>query len=134
MSFEVRIRNTGDESVALSDLTLRYWFTADVTGADLVAECDFASVTGNCANVTRTFGEASAAEADRYLELGFLAATGSLAPGATSGLVQIRIHTDDYARMTQANDHSFDATMTTWTPSMQITVYHDGELAWGTEP
>lgn len=68
------------------------------------------------------------------MELGFLAAAGSILPGATAGPVQIRIHNRDvYDRMTQTDDYSFEAT-TAWAPSMSITVYHDGVLAWGIEP
>lgn len=93
-----------------------------------MAECDYASVTGNCDNVTRTLREASGTDADHYLELGFLAAASSLAPGATSGEAQIRIHNAGYESMSQTDDYSFDATMA-WTPSMQVTV-----LAWGMEP
>ncbi|XXX77223.1 cellulose binding domain-containing protein [Sorangium sp. So ce134] len=133
LSFKVRIRNTGDESVAFSDLTIRYWFTADVATVNLMSACDFSAISGGCAALARTFGEASGTDADHYFELGFLAAAGTLAPGATSGEVQIRIFNADYERMTQADDYSFDA-VTAWTPSMQITVYQDGELAWGVEP
>ncbi|WP_437577557.1 cellulose binding domain-containing protein [Sorangium sp. So ce887] len=133
LSFKVQVRNTGDESIALSDLTIRYWFTADVAALDLRSACDFAATTGGCANLTRTFSEASGTDADHYFELGFLAAAASLAPGATSGEVQIRVFNADYERMTQADDYSFEAT-TAWIPSMQVTVYHDGVLAWGTEP
>ncbi|WP_437485242.1 cellulose binding domain-containing protein [Sorangium sp. So ce1014] len=135
LSFQVRVKNTGDESIALSDLTIRYWFTADVTVVDLKSDCDFALTTSICANVvTWTFEEASGTDADHYLELGFLAAAGSIPPGATTGPVQIRIHNRDvYDRMTQTDDYSFEAT-TAWIPSTQITVYRDGVLAWGTEP
>ncbi|WP_437339593.1 cellulose binding domain-containing protein [Sorangium sp. So ce394] len=134
LSFKVRIRNTGAERIALSDLTIRYWFTADVEMVDLKSECDFSGVTGGCANVTRAFRAASGTDADHYLELGFSAAAGSIDAGATSGESQIRIYNREvYDRMTQTDDYSFEAT-TAWTPSMQITVYYDGELAWGVEP
>ncbi|AGP33081.1 hypothetical protein BE04_15605 [Sorangium cellulosum] len=134
LSFKVQIRNTGDERIALSDLTIRYWFTADVEMVDLKSECDFSGVTGGCANVTRAFHAASGTDADHYLELGFSAAAGSINAGATSGESQIRIYNREvYDRMTQTDDYSFEAT-TAWTPSMQITVYYDGELAWGVEP
>ncbi|WP_437599994.1 cellulose binding domain-containing protein [Sorangium sp. So ce590] len=135
LSFQVRVKNTGDESIALSDLTIRYWFTADVTEVDLKSDCDFALTTSICANVvTSTFDKASGTDADHYLELGFLAAAGSISPGATTGPVQVRIHNRDvYDRMTQTDDYSFEAT-TAWIPSMQITVYHERMLAWGIEP
>jgi hypothetical protein len=134
LSFNVQIRNTSDETIALSDLTIRYWFTADVTKVDLRSMCDFASTAGGCAKVTRTFGTASDTHADHYLEIDFLTDAGSLARNATSGDVQIRIFNgDEYDLMTQTDDYSFGTT-TTFMPSEQITVYHEGVLAWGTEP
>ncbi|MGK3967856.1 cellulose binding domain-containing protein [Sorangium sp. So ce118] len=134
LSFRVLVRNTGDETIALSDVTIRYWFTGDGATSAFVGACDYTSIPGGCASTTRTFGEASAAEADRYLELGFTSAAGTLAPGATSGEVQIRVHSERYESMMQTNDYSFDATLTALTPWEQVTGYHDGVLAWGEEP
>ncbi|WP_437992037.1 cellulose binding domain-containing protein [Sorangium sp. So ce145] len=134
LSFMVQVKNTDDASIALSDLTIRFWFTADVAKVDLKSECDFSSILGGCANATRTFGEASGTQADHYLELGLLAAAGRIAPNVTSGDVQIRIHNgDNYDRMTQTDDYSFGAN-TTFMPFERVTVYHDGVLTWGTEP
>ncbi|WP_437654956.1 cellulose binding domain-containing protein [Sorangium sp. So ce1182] len=134
LSFRVRVRNTGDETIALSDVTIRYWFTDDGATSTFMGACDFASVPGGYTSVTRTFGEASAAEADRYLELGFTSAAGTLAPGATSGEAQIRVYSATYESMMQTNDYSFDASLTELTPWEQVTAYRDGVLAWGTEP
>ncbi|WP_438007299.1 cellulose binding domain-containing protein [Sorangium sp. So ce321] len=134
LSFSVRVRNTGDETITLSDVTIRYWFTDDDAASRFVSVCDFASVPGGRTSVTWTFGEASAAEADRYLELGFTSAAGTLAPGATSGEAQIRVYSETYETMMQTNDYSFDATLTALTPWEQVTAYRDGVLAWGTEP
>ncbi|WP_437944564.1 cellulose binding domain-containing protein [Sorangium sp. So ce281] len=134
LSFMVQVKNTDDASIALSDLTIRYWFTADVANVDLKNECDFSSIIGGCASVTRTFGVASGTKADHSLELGFLAAAGSIAPNVTSGNVQIRIYNgDNYDRMTQTDDYSF-GTNTAFMPFERVTVYHDGVLAWGTAP
>ncbi|HTN89993.1 MAG TPA: cellulose binding domain-containing protein [Sorangium sp.] len=134
LSFRIQVRNTGDETITLSDVTIRYWFTDDGATSTFVGACDFTPIAGGCASVTRTFGDASAAEADRYLELGFTSAAGSLAPGATSGEVQIRVYSDRYESMMQTNDYSFDATLTALTPWEQVTAYRDGVLAWGEEP
>ncbi|WP_437635306.1 cellulose binding domain-containing protein [Sorangium sp. So ce854] len=134
LSFKVRVRNTGDEPIALGDVTIRYWFTADGASSAFVGECDFTEVAGGRDGITRTFGTTSGTEADRYLELGFSSAAGNLAPGATSGETQIRIHSADYEHMMQMNDHSFDATLTAWTSWENMTAYHDGVLAWGVEP
>ncbi|WP_437734341.1 cellulose binding domain-containing protein [Sorangium sp. So ce1335] len=134
LSFKVQVRNTGSQTVALSDVTIRYWFTADGASSAFDSECDYASIPGGCANVSWAFGTASGTEADRYFELSFASAAGNLAPGATSGEAQIRIFTATYEQMMQTNDYSFDATLTAFTPWEQMTAYRDGELAWGTEP
>ncbi|WP_437689679.1 cellulose binding domain-containing protein [Sorangium sp. So ce176] len=134
LSFRVKVRNTGDEAIPLGDVTIRYWFTADSASSAFVGECDFTPIPGGCDEITRTFATTSGTEADRYLELSFSAAAGNLAPGATSGEVQIRIHSATYEYMMQSNDYSFDATLTDFAPWEQMTAYRDGELAWGTEP
>ncbi|AUX38702.1 hypothetical protein SOCE26_000800 [Sorangium cellulosum] len=132
VSFKLRIKNTGTESLELSDLKIRYWFTVDGFTSPLQSECDFSEVT--CAGVTRTFSDTSGMYADHYLELGFTAAAGSIDPGDTGAHTELRIFTAAYNNLMQANDYSFDAAMTDWTPSPRVTVYHDGMLAWGTEP
>ncbi|WP_437326924.1 cellulose binding domain-containing protein [Sorangium sp. So ce381] len=134
LSFKVQVKNTGSASVPLQDVTIRYWFTADGFTSALMSNCDFASVTGGRDNIIRTFHEASGTDADHYLEIGFASATGSLAPGATSGYAEIAIYNANYDKLTQANDYSFSATATAFTPSMQVTGYRAGELAWGIEP
>ncbi|MGK3997764.1 cellulose binding domain-containing protein [Sorangium sp. So ce1024] len=134
LSFKVKVKNTGDETIALSDVTIRYWFTADGASSAFVGNCDYTEIAGGCMSITYAFGTTSGAEADRYLELGFSSTAGSLAPGATSGEAQIRVHSATHERMTQTNDHSFDATLTALTPWENMTAYRDGVLAWGVEP
>ncbi|WP_438026482.1 cellulose binding domain-containing protein [Sorangium sp. So ce233] len=134
LSFRISVRNTGDEAIALSDVTIRYWFTADGASSAFVGACDFTAIPGGCDGITRTFATTSGTEADRYLELSFSSAAGNLAPGATSEEVQIRVHSATYEYMMQTNDYSFDATLTALTPWEQVTAYRDGELAWGIEP
>jgi hypothetical protein len=74
--------NNGSSPLALSRVTLRYWFSHD--GASrLTAGCD-AATTG-CRNVTRKVVAVSGdPDADEYLEVGFTTAAGTLAPGAAT--------------------------------------------------
>ncbi|WP_438017622.1 cellulose binding domain-containing protein [Sorangium sp. So ce315] len=134
LSFKVNVRNTGDEPIALSDVTIRYWFTVDGASSAFEGKCDFTEIAGGCRSISSSFDTASGTEADRYLELGFSSTAGNLAPGATSGEMQIRIHSERYEQMMQTNDHSFGATLTAWTPWENMTAYRDGVLAWGVEP
>ena len=129
-----QIVNDGTATVDLSSLTIRYFFTKDgAPASDLGFSCDFAQV--GCGQISSTFGSWTGTNADEYLELSFLAGSGNLAPGASSGLIEARFHAIDYAyTFTQTNDYSFDATKTSFTPWMNVTLYQDGMLVWGAEP
>jgi hypothetical protein len=102
-----QIVNTGTSAVPLSELTMRYWFTnASPTDAPVFA-CDWAQV--NCGNVTSTFVTLSPARtmADHYVQLGFTAAAGSIAPGQTSGEIQTRIHDLNWSNFDTTASYSF---------------------------
>ena len=113
---------------------MRYWFTADGFSAPLEFNCDYTAVSGGCKSLTSSFGTASAATADRYLEVGFVSAATKLNPGAKSGEIQIRIHTTNFDNFTQTNDYSFDPAKTSYQDALTVTVYQNGTLAWGKEP
>jgi hypothetical protein len=123
--------NGGSSSVALSSLTIRYYFTAE-GNPPLIFECDYAKV--GCGNLAGVFGSTAGVNTDHYLEVSFTAGAGTLAPGAESGEVQARFHNQDYSNINQANDYSFDPTKTAFTSWDKITLYQGGTLVWGTEP
>src|SRR5690606_36678964 len=85
----LKVRNTGSTTVPLSQVRIRYYFTADAHDAAYRLACSRA-VRG-CSAVTGTIGTPAhpTATADRYLEIGFTAAAGSLAPGADTGDMQL---------------------------------------------
>jgi endoglucanase len=133
ISNQIELVNNGTSPVPLSALTVRYWFTEDGTGT-LNYSCDYAPV--GCANVTGTFATVSPAVtgADHYLQLSFGSGAGSLAPVASTGGIQNRVYQTGYAAMAQANDYSFNAADSSFTPNPHITVYYNGALIYGTEP
>jgi cellulose 1,4-beta-cellobiosidase len=132
-SYILKVFNTGTMPIALGSITLRYYYTIDSTAAQ-EANCDFATV--GCGNVALVFKTVTPAKpkADRYLEV-TLSGTGSIAAGADSGEIQIRMHDPTYQAMyTQTNDYSFASTGAIYIDAPTITAYSGGTNVWGTEP
>ncbi|PYC88517.1 hydrolase [Streptomyces tateyamensis] len=127
----LQVVNTTTSPVDLSTVTLRYYFTADTPGS-YTFQCAWA-VPG-CSTLTGTVVALAnpTATADHYLQISF--SSGSLAPGASTGELQLRLHRADWQNVNQANDYSFNAADTSYTPWSQVTAYRGGTLVWGTEP
>lgn len=127
---EMKLVNTTASAISLANVKIRYWFTADDTAAPSIY-CDFATV--GCANLTQTVLNVSPARtnADRYLEIGFNTAAGSIAGGADQ---TIKVRLQKTTNYNDANDYSFDAAKTSYADSARITIYRAGALIWGTEP
>lgn len=128
-----KVVNTGSAGVPLSQVKLRYYFKADA-GASYSYACSWA-VKG-CANLTGTFGTLAnpTATADRYLEVGFTAGAGSLAPGADTGDMQLRFNRSNWAQLDQSDDYSFGPTQTTYANWSKVTATVGGVQVWGTAP
>jgi hypothetical protein len=135
MSQEVRpwydIYNNGTSAQSLTELTVRYYFTADGSQTQTY-NCDYAVI--GCSLIQGTFVAMATptATADHYLEISFTG--GSIAPGSDTGQIQNRFQDTNYLVMTQTNDYSFDATKTAFTDWANVTVYRNGTLVWGVEP
>lgn len=129
---KIKLVNTGTTAINLSDVKLRYYFTAD--GA-LSQNVWFDWSTVGSANVTGTFGTlpTPVTGADHYLEIGFANAAGSLAGGASIE-IQIRVSKSDWSNYTQTGDYSFSPTGTAYADWTKTTGYVGGVLQWGIEP
>src|SRR5690606_15712919 len=130
----LKVRNTGSTTVPLSQVRIRYYFTADAPDAAHRFACSWA-VRG-CSAVTGTFGTPAhpTATADRYLEIGFTAAAGSLAPGADTGDMQLRFHRSTWQPLRQSDDHSFSGDRTAYADWDRVTAHLGGETVWGAAP
>jgi hypothetical protein len=129
----LKLYNTGTSGIPLNEVTIRYWYTVDGNPAQNYW-CDYASV-GN-ANVTGRFVQLTVPRpgADGYLEIGFTANAGVLAPGANTGIIQNRFSKIDWSNYNQADDYSFNPAMTQYADWTKVTVYRNGTLVWGIEP
>jgi hypothetical protein len=129
----LEVVNTSDRTVDLSDVTLRYYYTAD-DGSAYASNCVQTSL--GCSHVTQKTAAADdpAPNADHYLEIGFTQATGTLAPGKSTEGIGLQLYRVDHKKLDQANDRSFNADDTTYTPSKRVTAYLGGTLVWGEEP
>ena len=125
--------NIGTTAVALSDVTMRYWYTVDGVRPQ-VFWCDWTPL--GCNNVTGRFVTVSPARAgaDGYLEIGFTAGMGSLAPGQSTGEIMARFNKDNWSNFNEADDYSFDRTKLSFADWDRVTVYQNGALIWGSEP
>jgi Cellulose binding domain len=133
------IVNLGAAPVPLSDLTIRYWYTADGAQAQ-AATVDYAANSNNVAiqaNVTSLFAPITRTGADTFLQLGFAAAAGTLAANGGTTIVQSRFNSLNPAfgvTYVQTGDYSFDAIKTSFADWTHVTLYQRGTLVWGIEP
>jgi hypothetical protein len=130
-----QILNNGTTAVPLSSLTMRYWLTDQAPADPLVFACDWAQV--DCSNITSKFVVLSTpvAKANTYLQIGFTAAAGSIAPGQTSGEIQTRIHHANYSEFDTTLTYSFISDPSfVYKDTQTVTLYLNGVLVWGTEP
>ena len=123
--------NTGTQPVDLSDVTVRYWFSGESGATTYSTNCDWAAI--GCGSVThRVVSSPGAGQgADHYLEVGF--GSGSLAAGASTGEIQLRLNKTDWSNFNEADDYS-RATDTAYADASKVAVYVDGTLVWGTAP
>jgi hypothetical protein len=133
--YHLKVANGGTVAAPLSSITVRYWFTNDIPGDPIQFECDYAQV--GCANVTAKLVTLTAplTKANMYLELGFTAAAGSIAPNGNTGEIQTRMHHPDFANFNTELSYSFISDPSfVYKPSQTVTVYLNGVLVWGQEP
>lgn len=129
----IQVLNNSTSSINLPDVKIRYWYTKDGTQAQ-VFTCDWAQI--GAAKITGKFVSMAnpASNADGCLEIGFSADAGTLAAGAGTGEIQIRINKSDWSNYNQANDYSCNTTMGSYTENPKITGYIRDILSYGSEP
>ena len=124
---QIEVVNTSATPIDLAAVTARYWFTED-GNSSLKYTCTYAA--SGCGSITATFVKTGGHDADHYVQLQL---SGTLAPGASTGLIQVQINKANMSTFDQTNDYSYGSNMATqqWT---HITAYSGSQLIWGTEP
>ena len=138
--FSIFVVNNAVTTVALSDITVRYWYTSD-PGLTQKGECYYAALeNAACSAISYTIKAATPPKtnANSYLEVSFAPSLGTLTAFQDTGEIKLAIHNDPYGpTFNQADDYSFDcgsATGTTPIEEQKITAYVRGVLIWGSEP
>ncbi|WP_206184667.1 cellulose binding domain-containing protein [Thermoactinospora rubra] len=119
-----RLFNDGTAPVSLAQVKIRYYLTGTETYR---FACSWAVV--GCSTITGRFAPLPGGR--QYLEVGFT--SGSLAPGANTGDMQLRFHRADWQNFTQSDDYSFGA-QTSYADWTKVAVYVGGTLVWGIPP
>ncbi|MFI6895600.1 glycoside hydrolase family 6 protein [Streptomyces sp. NPDC050256] len=126
----LQLVNTGSTAVDLSTVKLRYWFTPEAGASTFGTSCDWAVI--GCGTLTHSVKTAgSAAGASHYLEVGF--GSGTLAAGASTGEMQLRLNKSDWSNFNEADDYS-RSTVTSYADASKVGLYITGALSWGTAP
>ncbi|MFJ1678544.1 glycoside hydrolase family 48 protein [Streptomyces sp. NPDC088251] len=129
----LQLLNTGNAPVDLSTVTVRYWFTSEGGASTFSTNCDYAALGSS--NVIHRVAAVAApkAGAERCLEVGFTAGAGTLAAGASTGELQLRLNKTDWSDFDEADDYSHAAN-TAYADAPRIAAYLGSALAWGVEP
>ncbi|GAA2618054.1 hypothetical protein GCM10009863_35050 [Streptomyces axinellae] len=127
----LRLVNGGTSAADLSKVTVRYWFTKEAGATAFSTSCDYAQL--GCSTVKSSVTALSSARtgADHYAQVSF--SSGSLAAGADSGDIQLRLNKTDWSNFDESDDWSH-GTGTSYADMPRITVYVNGSLVFGTEP
>lgn len=129
MKPQLRVIDTGNVQIELSEVTLRYWFSRD-TQSPIQAYCDYAQTGCHDVNLS-VHAVTGRVGVDAYLQVGF--DPGPLEVDDSSGPIHIRLQRSDWQRLDEANDYSWN-TNPAFEPTTTVTAYLRGKLVWGAEP
>ncbi|MFZ5986509.1 MAG: anti-sigma-I factor RsgI family protein [Bacillota bacterium] len=130
INYSFRMLNTGNDTIDLKDVKVRYYFKEEVNKPLNFAIYFYSSgeksdVHGKFHNISGNSG------ANKYLEIAF--DSGSVKPGEMV-YVGGAFYRDDWSRFDQSNDYSFNPTDDTYVDWKRMTAYISGDLVWGIEP
>ena len=137
---EILVKNAGPNSLGVSDIKVRYYFTDEVKKQNQFNNnFQHINTSSGQANLTVTFKVAgmapTTATADTYIEFSFASDHGSLGPNEALDFAwQMQGPNPATDTFNQANDYSFDASKTSLTNWEHIVALQGTNLLWGTPP
>lgn len=128
----LKIVNNDSVAVAYSELTARYWFTAE-NYAGISTWVDYAQLGSGKVKMKYVALAQPRNGAYAYVEYSFDASAGTLAANGNSGEIKSRLANSDGALLNEADDYAYLAS-SSYVLNDHITLYRNGLLVWGTEP
>jgi fibronectin type 3 domain-containing protein len=128
----VKIVNADYIGVAYSELTMRYWFTAE-NYAGINTWIDYAQLGNSNVKMKYVPLDQPWNGALGYVEYTFIA-TGNLGANSNTGQIQSRFANQDWGLLNEGDDYSHQSNTGSYANNNHITLYRNGMLIWGTEP
>lgn len=128
----LQLVNNSSAAIPYSELTVRYWLTAE-DYASIAATIDYAQVGTGAVKARYVALTQPAQGAFGYVEYSFTSAAGSLAAGGNSGAIQSRLNKQTQTNFNEADDYSY-GTNSAYQLNTRITVYRGTTLIGGVEP
>ncbi|TDC43078.1 cellulose binding domain-containing protein [Micromonospora sp. KC213] len=141
--FQLRVTNTGTGPLKLDTVRIRYHVRFEGGNTSLVPECDWAEL--GCAAVERTVQffpppgpppgpsptvyPVPGTPVPGWVEVTFTG--GVLAPGGSTGPLQLRLHRTDWTAIDERDDPSWQGVAGGWTRNDRITLDVDGVREFG---
>lgn len=129
----LELSNEGTTAIPYSQITLRYWFTAEGASPPTDLQVYYAQLGTRNVRMKYVPLLEPRQGAFGYVEYSFDASAGSLAAGSLSGPIENGILKQDRSAFNESDDYSY-ATPTTFTRNSHVTAYLNGRLIWGEEP
>ncbi|BCZ47862.1 hypothetical protein psyc5s11_39290 [Clostridium gelidum] len=126
-----KVTNTGSETINLSDVKIRYYYTNDNKKGEEF-HCYSANITNQYKDITTYVKgtvvkmESPIENADTYIEISFDSAAGTITPGDTVS-IQSALTNSEWSNYNQSNDYSYNK-------AGNVTVLVNNIVTWGTLP
>ncbi|MBD2701804.1 hypothetical protein IC229_14225 [Spirosoma sp. BT702] len=129
----LQLQNDGSTPISYSEITVRYWFTAEQFSPMTNLSVYYAQLGTDKVKMKYVELPQPRQGALGYVEYSFLATAGNLGTGQNSGQIQTSIAKQDWTNFSESDDYSF-ANNSGYLANTRITAYRNGNLVWGTEP